>query len=179
MTSTDDAVRESLMLEHRALRDEILLRIRQQHELLALTWAAFGLLVAFGLHLVSAPLLVLYVLLATFTAASWQHNGARTVQLKTYLRDDLEPRLFGDGGGGWEEALAGMGVKGLLGSCWFVGTKGFFFGSQSLATCLAVVLAVNGPAAGGAALIPIIPAILAQVATVCVLRYPRIERSRT
>ena len=166
MTSSDESKRELLLHERNALREEILLRIRQQHELLALTWVAFGLVIAFADGI---KLLLLYQVLSTFTAASWQHNGARTVQLKTYLRDDLEPQLLGPIGGGWERALAGMRVQGFLGACWFVSTKGLFFGTQTLVTLLAIS---RSPEWFAIAFL-----IAVQIATAIVLRYPRIVRA--
>ena len=170
--------------ERPALREEVLLRIGMQHQILLASWAAFGVLLAAAILWEEPALLALYVLLATFSAASWQHSGARTVQLKTYLRDDLEPRLLrgsGAEGLGWEAALAAMRVQGLLGARWFVSTKGFFFASQTLATLGLVLHRWFGTPPSGwegsTRMLALLLALAGQAMTIWILRYPQIERS--
>jgi len=116
--------------EHQALRAEIYLRIILQNTclmLLTLFFAIFCvaqiLLPAWRFHLAVA-----FGVTAAMLSMFWTHSGARTLQIKTYLAEQLEPRLRD--GASWEVWHTRRRVAGLLGSRWFISTKGVLVGSQ-------------------------------------------------
>lgn len=125
----------SLQEEYRALRQEVLLRILIQNMILL---SLMPLLLAGVVAAASGPRYASEIALATVGATGmgalfWSHSAARTVQLKAYFRI-LESRTEGLG---WENWLAQSRFRGILGSRWFISTKGVFIGSQVavLITC--------------------------------------------
>ena len=74
----------------------------------------------------------------------------RSSRRQTSSTESSEPELGGEAPGGWEAALAQMRFRSLLGSRWFVSTKGFLLGSQALVAALLVlfVLIVVVPVLG-------------------------------
>ncbi len=129
---------EAQRVELTSLRSEIIVRIVFQNILLCLTWCSLGVVLAAARLYSSAEILLIYPVLATSAAGMWSHHGARTAQIRLYLQSRLEPALFGTSIDGWEHALAGLRFRSLLGSRWFVSTKGFFLGSQLLVAALSL-----------------------------------------
>jgi hypothetical protein len=124
--------------EYSALRNEILMRILIQNLILILLIPLFAALAAIGFHrpsLAAAAALV-YLVASGMGALYWVHNGARTVQLKTYLL--LVERRLG-GAGRWESWLASHRFDGMLGSRWVISTKGAILGSQICLLAVPVV----------------------------------------
>lgn len=126
--------------EHRALRAEIDLRITLQNAclmLLSLLFAVFCILQvvlpAWRFHLAVA-----FSVTTAMLSLFWIHSGARTLQINTYLAEQLEPRLRD--GTSWEVWHARRRVAGLLGSRWFISTKGVLVGSQLACTGFAGLL---------------------------------------
>lgn len=134
LAQDDDFGRE----EYRALRREIELRIVLQNlclMLLVVLFAAFATLQAFYPE-------VRYRLALAFSVASgalalfWIHSGARTLQIKVYVRHVLEPTLGGEIG--WETWHDVNRIEGVLGSRWFISTKGVLVGVQFAILSLAM-----------------------------------------
>ena len=148
--------------------------MRVQHQLLCLALVSLGLLTGLAIRLQWVELLALHCLLITAIGAMWGHNGARTLQIKIYLRDVLEPRILEDGRGGWERALAGMRVQGFLGSRWFVSTKGFLMTSQLLATVLILVMGDDSPED----IMLAVGSFLLLLSTAHLTRYPEVDDGR-
>lgn len=126
--------------DYRNLRGEILLRITIQNFILILLMPLLlGAVITSAWLPQHGPVIILaYVGAAGMGALYWIHNAARTVQIKTYLRS-LETAGT-RGGAGWETWLANNPVPGLLGSRWFISTKGIFVGSQLASILLGALL---------------------------------------
>lgn len=122
--------------EVRNLRAEILIRIVFQNVVLCVLWCLYGGFLAGAVLAREAGLLVIYDLVAMVAAAMWSHHAARIVQIRHYFLEKIEPELFGKDWDGWERSLATSRIAGLLGSRWFVSTKGVFLGSQGLTLVL-------------------------------------------
>lgn len=126
--------------EHRALRAEIDLRITLQNAcliLLSLLFATFCILQvvlpAWRFHLA-----VIFSVTTAMLSLFWIHSGARTLQIKAYVAEQLEPRLRD--GTSWEVWHARHRVAGLLGSRWFISTKGVLVGSPLACAGFAILL---------------------------------------
>ncbi len=121
------------------VRREILLRIGIQNAILIFLMPLFLVAaVAQCAFRADAEIIALaYVGAAGMGALYWIHSAARTVQMKTYLKalEAAEP-----GSGGWETWLAQNPINGILGSRWFISTKGVFVGSQLAAILVAALL---------------------------------------
>lgn len=130
--------------EFRALRREIELRIILQNVFLTLVAVLFaGLSVAqLALPDQRFEIALAFGVTTGMFALFWIHSGARTVQLKAYLTEELEPRMRGDGG--WERWHARRRIAGILGSRWFISTKGVLVGAQ--AAMLAEAWLIGRPA---------------------------------
>lgn len=129
---------EAARAEFASLRSEIVTRVIFQNALLCMTWCGLGATLAGALIFDRTGVLLVYSVLGTSASAMWAHHGARTGQIRMYLKNTLEPALYGVSAGGWEQALAGMRFRSFLGSRWFVSTKGFFLGSQIIIVILLV-----------------------------------------
>jgi len=116
--------------EFRALRREIELRITLQNLFLVLVPLLLAAMsVAQLVHPADRFGIALAFCIATgIFSLHWIHSGARTVQLKAYLTEVVEPRMRP--GGGWEAWHARRRIAGVLGSRWFISTKGVLVGSQ-------------------------------------------------
>ncbi|WP_337187132.1 hypothetical protein [Phenylobacterium sp.] len=157
--------------EYRALRREIELRIILQNvTLISLAFVFSG---AFLLQVLRPD--ARYQLAAGYSFAAgmlslyWIHSGARTLQIKTYLRYTLEPRLGGESG--WETWHDVNRVQGALGSRWFISTKGVLVGSQI--TCLSLAWIAGGPVGIDKVYATLVA--LAVVSTAILLRRPRLS----
>lgn len=131
VSSLDDT--DLIRVELTSLRNEIVTRVIFQNVLLCLTWCSLGLILSGAVLWQRAELLLVQSVLGLSAAAMWAHHGARTAQIRSYLTSTVEPTLGArdhDTVSGWEHALAGMRFRSLLGSRWFVSTKGFFLGGQ-------------------------------------------------
>lgn len=123
------------MTEHEALRRELLLRMAVQNVTLigAILIAGVGLV----LQIRSADAAGAFALATCVTVALlvliWCHQGARQAQIKDYLLI-LERRYSTSSG--WETWLPTHPVGGVLGSRWFISTKGVFMAAM-LAPCTA------------------------------------------
>lgn len=156
--------------EYRALRVEIIVRIVIQNALLGLLVPIFFGSTYLSLGNFNAPVATLaYIGCAGMISLYWIHNGARTLQLKTYLTEVLEPNLRS--GGGWEAWHARRRIVGLLGSRWFISTKGVLVGSQLAALALPPILGRQGSDYGPIALI----GLLGALATALLLTPPKMS----
>ena len=124
------------ILEYQSLRQEILLRIAMQNALLALSVTMFLVTATASIFFEQAgsKLGLIYTICAGLLSLVWIHSGARTLQIKTYLTEVVEPEMGGHLG--WEHWHAINRVAGILGSRWFISTKGLFVGSQIAAIAL-------------------------------------------
>ncbi|HLU48764.1 MAG TPA: hypothetical protein VK116_11800, partial [Planctomycetota bacterium] len=144
-----------------------------QNLTLLLLWAALGGLLAGALIVDDAELLIVYDLLALIAAAFWAHHACRTMQIRRHLLDTVEPEFFGSSTVGWEDWLSRHPIEGLLGSRWFIATKGFILGSQVVAAAAAFHVA-------GRAEIPFaVVASVLFVASIWVLWKPALVSDRT
>jgi len=120
------------LIEYRALRHELLMRMLVQNLLTVLQ--PLLLLGCYGLaltHPLQAPITALVFLFTSLAAsAQWCHMGVRTVHLKTFIMQS-EERLGAEFT--WESFLPGARPKSLLGSRWVISTKGVFLLVQGLA----------------------------------------------
>jgi len=134
VSASDDA----RLAELRSLRQEILVRVVCQNVLLIVCWIAFGALLVAARWTSNPDLLVVYGLFAGVGSAMWAHHGCRTAQIRAHLQSAIEPEILGESRRGWEAALERMRFRSVLGSRWFVSTKGFLLGSQALVLALLV-----------------------------------------
>ncbi len=160
------ATRDSRLEEFRSLRQEIVIRVIFQNVLLVSCWMAFGGVLVASRWSARSELLLVYSALSVSAAAMWAHHGCRTAQIRAYLEAKSEPELWGEAHRGWESALAQMRFRSLLGSRWFVSTKGFLLGSQAIVVAL---LALDGGELGGAGWLI---ALAGLVATIWLLHEP-------
>ncbi len=118
---------EKIHEEIRFVRREVLLRIGIQNTILILLMPLLLLSIVMAcIRPDEAGIIALgYVGVAGMGALYWAHSAARTVQIKAYLRS-VEDKT----GRGWEAWLAENPIGGMLGSRWFISTKGIFVGSQ-------------------------------------------------
>jgi hypothetical protein len=130
--------------EFASLRSEIVTRVIFQNIVLCLTLSGLTAISAAALIVSRPELLLVHSVLGVSASAMWAHHGARTAQIRSYLTSTLEPILYPSPVAGWEHALAGMRFRSLLGSRWYVSTKGFFIGSHVVVVAL---LLANHPAA--------------------------------
>lgn len=154
--------------EYRALRQEVLLRILIQNTiLLILMPLLLAAVVAAACDPRHASEIGLAMVGATgMGALFWSHSAARTVQLKAYFRL-MESRTEGFG---WESWLAQSRFRGILGSRWFISTKGVFIGCQmaALVTCGGLI---------GEPLRDLLPLVLGGAVTLltaCLLVHPKL-----
>lgn len=85
-------------LEHKALRDEILTRIKLRQQIVVATLTLSATSLGFGLKY--AAIAFIYPPLALFLAIGWAQNDYRIRNLATYIRNQLEPSFVTDG---WEK----------------------------------------------------------------------------
>ena len=129
--------------EYRFLRSEILLRIKLQNIILILLMPALLVTVMASSAFPDrgAELALGYVGAAGMGALYWIHSAARTVQIKTFLRKAEADMAAG---AMWETWLADNPIRGVLGSRWFISTKGVFVGSQIAAIVLCGIIVEDG-----------------------------------
>jgi len=129
--------------EYRALRAEMDLRITIQNNLLLfsqiVTLISCTVQVAFDSDAHLVALFACSVIGAS--ALMWCHHGVRQAQLKPYLIK-IEDALAG---GGWERWLPANRPQSLLGTRWFVSTKGVFIGLQIILWFTAFSLQLRPP----------------------------------
>ena len=77
--------------EYKALRDEILTRIRLRQNLIAITLTLGGVFLAVGLKI--PVIAAVYPPLAAFLALAWAQNDFRIRDIAYYIRKELEPCL--------------------------------------------------------------------------------------
>lgn len=144
----------TLRAQFTSLRNEISIRIIFQNVLLCLTWCSLGLILASAVICNRPELLLVHSVLGVSAAAMWAHHGARTAQIRSYLTSTVEPALYRQSHvqsegqpepsrepssvHGWEFTLARMQFRSVLGSRWFVSTKGFFLASQLVIVVLLI-----------------------------------------
>lgn len=128
-----------------SVRKEIQTRIVLQNVLLLLVWLATpsAMIAITAWPSASLVLAIAFDAFVTMGAAMWEHHGVRQAQLRTYLTAVLEPRLFG-GTGGWEQHLASQRPRSVLGSRWWISTKGLLFGSPALVAATAATTTAVG-----------------------------------
>jgi len=135
-------LRRGAEIEYRAVRDEILARIRMRQQLIALTLALAGAFL--GVGIANPPVALLYPPLAAFLAAAWAQNDFRVRDLAGYIRTILEPALPGIG---WESRMHQLRrqQKGLR--SWrlvVLSGGGVFLFTQALALSIGVVGLLTG-----------------------------------
>lgn len=129
------------LVELRSLREEILVRVIFQNLLLVSCLLLLGAVLLVHWMAERPGVSFAYSVVAVAASGMWAHHGCRTAQIRAYLMARSEPDLWGEGIRGWEAALDGMRFASLLGSRWFVSTKGFLLGSQAL---VIAILAIEG-----------------------------------
>jgi hypothetical protein len=156
--------------EFRALRREIDLRITLQNVILILLCLLFAGLSVTQLVLPARrfEIALIFAISAGMLSLYWVHSGARTLQIRTYLTEVLEPRMRAERG--WEVWHARRGFQGVLGSRWFVSTKGVLVGAQVAILAEAWLLA---PAQTAADMWAAGLSVLAMVASAVLLMKPR------
>jgi hypothetical protein len=159
--------------EFLALRSEIELRIILQNISLMILYVVFVTLGTIQLLIQNMrfEIAVVFVVTVGIISLIWTHHGARTLQIKTYLAYVLEPRLRN--GAGWEVWHARHRVQGVLGSRWFISTKGVFVGSQLVMIAEAWLLT---PPATLLAKISLGLAVAGTVVTAALLRKPQLSQ---
>lgn len=166
----DDEASQFLLAEYQGLRSEILKRTETQHQLISMALVALGALIAVGLEASPSALLV-YPMLTLFLSAAWSANDVQIAQLGTYIRDEIETRLAGDGLG-WEHHISSERISKVIGRRTLLATRGLFWGSEVLAVGLYLVKKL-GEAVAGAGLrlvfapVDVVFLVLALSATAC------------
>lgn len=117
--------------QFRALRAEIQLRIAMQNLLLIIFCCMLAALLIVSLVTREVLTLVILNVLAMICSSMWAHHMCRTAQIRAYMLSVIEPALF-ERIEGWESWLDKRHFKSILGSRWFVSTKGIFMMSQGL-----------------------------------------------
>lgn len=149
-------------VEHTSLRHEILVRILIQNLIILSAIVLFNITLI-GMIIVpheAKAIALAYGLTSGAAALGWCHNGVRQAQIKSYLlmiEAQMSPR------GGWETWLPRNRIGGILGTRWFIATKGVFIGSQLIAAGMSFVMATT-PADSSAVLL-----VLPIAATVLIL----------
>lgn len=101
-TKSVDPANPLVAAEYKALRDEILKRVEFRYQLLNITLISAGTLLGAGLNANSAPVLLVYPIVAAFLAGGWAHNGEAIATMVKYVREELEESHTGLG---WESYL--------------------------------------------------------------------------
>lgn len=91
--------------EYSALREELLKRIELNHQVISIAVFALGTLLAAGVQIQNAEVVLVYPLLAMLLSGVWAYNERRSQRIQAYIRDRIEARV-GQGNMGWEHALA-------------------------------------------------------------------------
>ena len=123
-------------------RAEIRLRILLQNVNLMLAVSAFAFLAAAALAWPLSAWLIacVHAIVSGALLLQWCHHGVRTMQLKMFLMQQ-EEKARSD----WEVWLPANRPKRLLGTRWFVSTKGVFLGTQAAMAGFAILSAETGP----------------------------------
>lgn len=158
--------------EYRALRAEIDLRITLQNINLMLLAFAFAAACVAQVALPASRfhLAVGFGVTAGMLSLLWVHSGARTLQLKTYIAQRLEPQLRTSSG--WEVWHARHRVAGILGSRWFISTKGLLIGSPLASVSFAALI---GPPADHAERLSAMLVVAGAMLSAILLRKPRLS----
>ena len=125
-----------LLVEYKALRDEILRRIVLKHQLFALALIGIGSFLPFSIQITGIPSIVLtYPILAMFIATAWYHNEVRIRQTARYVKA-IEAKFF-KGKIGWEH-IRQSEIEGenKFGSHSMWAARGIFIGTQVIALIL-------------------------------------------
>ena len=126
-----------LELEYTALRAEIVQRIGLRQQLLAITLTLAGVIVGFGIE--NGTIALVYPPLAVFLALAWTQNDGRVRDAASYIRDELEPRMWDQPDQGWERTVHRS--KQDFNRNWrrtVVAHFGLFLGTQLLALLVAL-----------------------------------------
>lgn len=150
---TNTSSKASLVAEeYNALREEILKHIEFRYQLINLTLISAGTLLAAGVQDgVSPSVLLVYPLLSSFLAAGWVYNGKATLEIGTYIKEEIEAKNVGANWETYQFRKYPIGEHaGLLGtlSAW-----GIFLGSQIITLAVALVLLENAIALSDAVLL--------------------------
>jgi len=142
-TKEADPTNPLVAAEYKALRDEILKRVEFRYQLLNLTLISAGTLLGAGLNANSAPVLLVYPIVAAFLAAGWAHNGEAITSMVKYVREELEETHTGLG---WETYLLkhpdrhfiyrGLGL---------IYAAGIFLTTQFIALMLGLIKTTSAP----------------------------------
>jgi hypothetical protein len=94
-----------ILAEYNALRDELLQRNKNRYQIINYTLVISGTILTIGLQPFS-PSYVLFVfpILCCFLADLWVHSMRWTRRICTYIRENIEQRIF-HGKSGWDTYL--------------------------------------------------------------------------
>jgi MFS family permease len=171
---SDRADRDFLLELFRGMRGEIELRIAIQNWLLAgtLVSSMSGWIAMSAVPRLAAWIATCLIVGIGLASLMWTHSRARTMQIRAYLIEVLEPRLLIDRSLGWEVWHKRRRFSDLLGSRWFVSTIGLFVGCQVLSLAAAFVV---GDVRDSKPLL--IASALAIAGTALLLRRPRLPEA--
>jgi hypothetical protein len=78
------------VMEYRTLRAEQLRRIGLRYRLIQLSFASFGAILAFGVQLKLAIILLLYPFLMLWIAILWRQNDEMLARIRVYIATQIE-----------------------------------------------------------------------------------------
>jgi hypothetical protein len=129
-----------IVAEYTALREEILQRMRSEAQLEALALIALGTLLAAGVQFRSAPLILVYPVVATALAIAYAAEDRGIQLLGAYIARTLEEERVGTHTLNWEHFIGN--VRGF--KTWFRnGVRLLFVGTEILALFLAISISVD------------------------------------
>lgn len=103
--------------EYSALREEILKLTEIQFQILVITLAAFGTMLATGIQYKNAPIVLAYPILALFLAMGWINHAHGIDMLGAYIQNKIESQV-GTANIGWENFSRAKPVKHSLLADW-------------------------------------------------------------
>ncbi|MFM7052533.1 MAG: hypothetical protein ACKOYN_10435 [Planctomycetota bacterium] len=131
---------DALLAQFSAARREIELRIAIQSAIVLLVGCGAMTTMALGVAWPGSGmrLAACYALTDLLLALHWMHNDVRHAQLGLFLEVEIEPRLRSRAQG-WEAFHRTLPPLTVLGSHWWVGTKGMIAASPTLVAAMAML----------------------------------------
>ncbi len=142
-STSDSKMREFLLAEYKALKEELIKLIDIEQQVLSLAIIAAGTIFIAGVQTADmnagALLLFGYPILATILAATWGYYNRRTWKLRQYIRHTIEQQFLPKNSG-WENfdiaarLLPGRPLPGRR----FFASRGVFLGTEVFAIIVGI-----------------------------------------
>lgn len=144
--------RTGLVLEYKALRDELLKRFELRQQVVSVTLAIAGALIGAGifqakmLYMPGTPnspspsIALAYSPIALFLALGWAHLDDRVRILGSYIRERIEPKIPGLG---WETYIDGKRPRVKRLPYAFISHGGVFIWTQIVAIIIGIIFCIR------------------------------------